>query len=64
MAAEPDRYPDVVEAAPGNEREVLGLDDPSPVPFVRSFQSIAEIDSLLEVSGRGRRNAEDEGFRT
>ena len=64
MAAEPDRYPDVVEAAPGDEREVLGLNRPSPVPFVRSFQSIAEVDALREVSGGGRRNARDERLRT
>ena len=63
MAAEPDRYPDVVEAALGNEREVLVLNDPSPVPFVRSIQSIAEVDALREVSGGGRRDARDERFR-
>ena len=60
MAAEPDRDPDVVEAALGDEREVLGLNHPAPVAFVRSFQSIAEVDALLEVGGGAGRNAEDE----
>ena len=60
MAAEPDRDPDVVEAAPGDEREVLGLNHASPVAFVRSFQSIAEVDALLEAGGGAGRNAEDE----
>jgi hypothetical protein len=60
VAAETDRDPDVVEAALGNEREVLGQNRPTPVPFVRSFQSIAEVDALREVSCGGRRNAGDE----
>src|SRR6185503_18619920 len=63
MAAEPDRDPDVVEAALGDEREVLWFDDASPVPFVRSVQSIAEVDAPREVSGGGRRNAGDERLR-
>jgi len=64
MAAEPDRDPDVVEAALGNEREVLGLNDASPVPLVRCLQSIAEVDAPLEMNGGGRRNARDERLRT
>jgi hypothetical protein len=63
MPAEPDRYPDVVETALGDEREVLGLNRPAPVAFIWSFQSITEVDALLEVSSGGRRNARDKRLR-
>src|SRR5205814_4359200 len=60
MAAEADRYPDVVEAPPCDEREIPGLNHAAPIAFVRRFQPIAEVDALLEMSGRSGRNAEDE----
>ena len=60
MAAEADRYPDVVEAPPCDEREIPGLNHAAPIAFVRRFQPIAEVDALLEVRRRAGRHAEDE----